>query len=571
MYNSMFNSQMINKNLYKMFMLLSLNMFLLSMYIIYNSSIIIIDWEFFNLLNLSFNTTLMLDPKGVLFSSVVLFITSNVMKFSILYMSEEKFINRFNILIVLFVLSMNLLIFIPNMIVLLLGWDGLGIVSFILVIYYQNSKSLSAGLLTILTNRLGDIAIIICIILTMNQGHWNLNCMWNMPEYKIQCIMILLAAMTKSAQMPFSSWLPAAMAAPTPVSALVHSSTLVTAGVFLLIRFYNFISKFELFNNILLYVSILTTMLASVCGLLENDMKKIVALSTLSQLGLMMTTLSLGMLNMCFFHMVVHAMFKALLFICVGILINYNSHSQDLRWVGNLTKNMPVTSSCMIISILSMSGFPFLSSFYTKDIIMEFCVCNMNNMFMYMFMYMSIGLTMAYSTRMLYNIMFNSISISPFNMMSEDLNLMKTLILMTMPSMMSGSLISWLFISNIDHMMLSFNEMMLPLMIVVLSFIMSYIFSMKFVKLPMFLINFSSSMWFMVTMSTQMFMNSFMNISKWYLKYTDQSWLELMGGEGSFYMLNKYSTNVLNNIVYNPIKILVWSILSMILTMIILL
>nr|DAZ85774.1 TPA_asm: NADH dehydrogenase subunit 5 [Piscicola geometra] len=547
-------NKLMNNNLYKIFMLMSIMMFTLSLYVMTINKIFIIEWEFFNNMLMSFTLTLMLDIKGLFFSSVVLFITSNVMKFSIVYMIEEKFMNRFNTLLMLFVLSMNLLIFIPNLIVLLLGWDGLGIVSFILVVYYQNSKSLSAGLITILTNRLGDIAIILCIVLTMNQAHWSIMYMWETPEYKIQSMMILLAAMTKSAQIPFSSWLPAAMAAPTPVSALVHSSTLVTAGVFLLIRFYSFLSKYEMLNKILLYLSILTTLLASICGMLENDMKKIVALSTLSQLGLMMTTLSMGMLNLCFMHMVVHAMFKAMLFICVGILINYNSHSQDLRWIGSISKYMPVTSSCMLISIMSMSGFPFLSAFYTKDMIMEFFVCYSNNMMIMLFMYMSIGLTIAYSTRLMFYILFSSINITPFNMLMEEKNLMKTLILMSLPSVMMGSIMSWFIMDTISIMNLKFYEMLTPMIIVFMGFLMSYKISMMYMKLSMLIMNFSSSMWFMVLMSTQMFMKNFMYMSKMYLKYLDQSWLEANSGEGFYSKLNKNNIMLTSNLTNNPIK-----------------
>nr|YP_010448459.1 NADH dehydrogenase subunit 5 [Codonobdella sp. B45A]QWT29621.1 NADH dehydrogenase subunit 5 [Codonobdella sp. IK-2021]UTS56330.1 NADH dehydrogenase subunit 5 [Codonobdella sp. B45A] len=550
----MMNSKLMNNNLYKMFMLMSMIMLMMSLYVMLVNKIFIIEWEFFNYTLMNFTVTLMLDVKGLFFSSVVLFITSNVMKFSILYMMEEKFMNRFNILLMLFVMSMNLLIFIPNLIVLLLGWDGLGIVSFILVIYYQNSKSLSAGLITILTNRLGDIAIILCIVMTMNQAHWNIMVMWDTPEYKLQSIMILVAAMTKSAQVPFSSWLPAAMAAPTPVSALVHSSTLVTAGVFLLIRFYSFLCKYEMLNKCLLYVSILTTLLASICGLLENDMKKIVALSTLSQLGLMMTTLSMGLLNLCFMHMVAHAMFKAMLFICVGILINYNSHSQDLRWIGSVSTYMPVTSTCMIISIMSMSGFPFLSAFYTKDIIMEFFVCYSNNLMIMLFMYISIGLTISYSTRLMFYILFSSINLMPFNMLMEEKNLMKTLILMSLPSVMMGSIMAWFVMDSISNMSLKFNELLTPMIIVLMGFMMSYKFSMAYIKMKMFIMNFSSSMWFMVLMSTQMFMKTFMGLSKKYLKYLDQSWLEYNSGEGSFNMIYKNNSMMLKNLTSNPIK-----------------
>ena len=545
-------------------MIISIFIFIISIYLIYISKIIIIEWEFYNFLTIRFELTIIFDYMGILFSSVVLFITSNVIKFSIIYIIEEKFLNRFNILLVIFVLSINILIYIPNIIVLLLGWDGLGIVSFVLVIYYQNSKSLSAGLLTILTNRLGDIAIIICIIITINQGHWNINYMFNIYELKIQCILILLAGITKRAQVPFRRWLPAAIAAPTPVSALVHSSTLVTAGVFLLIRFYNFLHNFEIFNKILLYASIITTLLASLCGLLENDIKKIVALSTLRQLGLIITTLRLGIVDLCFIHITVHALFKAILFICVGILINYNSHRQDLRWIGSISNYIPVTSSCILISILSISGFPFLSSFYTKDIIIEFCICNINNIFILLFIYISIGLTIAYSTRLIYNILFNSINISAYNIINEEKNLIKTLILIVSPSIILGSILSWLILNKLEHINLTFNEIIIPIFIVLLGFILSYFISTLHLKINIFLINFRFNIWFIVIISTQIFIKNFLNNSKINLKYLDQSWLELYGGEGIFVIINNKFINLTNIISFNPIKIIVVSIITII-------
>jgi len=147
----------------------------------------------------------------------------------------------------------------------------------------------------------------------------------------MQVLAITVAAITKRAQMPFSSWLPAAIAAPTPVSALVHSSTLVTAGVFLIIRFYPFMSSEPIFNKIILYVAVSTITMAGIRATTECDIKKIIALSTLSQLGIMMTRIGLGFPQITFIHIVIHALFKALLFICAGNLINSHGHAQDLR------------------------------------------------------------------------------------------------------------------------------------------------------------------------------------------------------------------------------------------------
>ena len=147
----------------------------------------------------------------------------------------------------------------------------------------------------------------------------------------VQILAILVAAITKSAQIPFSRWLPAAIAAPTPVSAIVHSSTLVTAGVFLAIRFYPFLSLLPLFNKILLFVAVSTILMAGISATTEHDMKKIIALSTLSQLGIMITRLAFGLVSLTFFHMLTHAIFKSLLFVCAGSFINTHLHRQDLR------------------------------------------------------------------------------------------------------------------------------------------------------------------------------------------------------------------------------------------------
>jgi NADH-ubiquinone oxidoreductase chain 5 len=171
--------------------------------------------------------------------------------------------------------------------------------------------------------------------------------------------------------MPFSRWLPAAIAAPTPVSALVHSSTLVTAGVFLLIRFYPFLHLSRFFNISILLIATCTILIAGLCATTECDIKKIIALSTLSQLGIIITSLALNLPILTFFHITTHALFKALLFIGAGTFINYHNHSQDLRWMGNLTNQIPITVACISIANLALCGFPFIAGFYSKDYIIE--------------------------------------------------------------------------------------------------------------------------------------------------------------------------------------------------------
>ena len=196
-------------------------------------------------------------------------ISRNVLFFSSSYIIGDPYIKRFIHLVLLFVLSINLLIFIPNLIIILLGWDGLGLVSFLLVIYYQNPKSLAAGMITALTNRIGDVLILLSIGWIVNQGHWNVLYIWDNNLFPYVALRITIAAITKRAQIPFSRWLPAAIAAPTPVSALVHSSTLVTAGVFLLFRFYNFLHSIQWFNPFILFIASLTILMAGMRAITE--------------------------------------------------------------------------------------------------------------------------------------------------------------------------------------------------------------------------------------------------------------------------------------------------------------
>lgn len=188
-----------------------------------------------------------------------------------------------------------------------------------------------------------------------------------MGELRFLLGIIILAAITKRAQIPFSAWLPAAMAAPTPVSALVHSSTLVTAGVYLLVRFNYLLSL----NWYVFFIGVLTIFMSGLGANYENDLKKIIALSTLRQLGLIMMSLGLGFYELAFFHLITHAIFKSLLFLCAGVFIHSIGDTQDIRILGGLIISCPVTSFYFIGASIALCGFPFLSGFYSRDIILE--------------------------------------------------------------------------------------------------------------------------------------------------------------------------------------------------------
>ena len=209
-----------------------------------------------------------------------------------------------------------------------------------------------------------------------------------------------MAGITKRAQIPFSAWLPAAMAAPTPVSALVHSSTLVTAGVFLFIRFYPTLGACHFFKPTLLFISVLTLLIAGIAANYENDLKKVIALSTLSQLGVIIISLGLGAPYLALFHLYTHALFKALLFLCAGTIIHSRDNNQDLRYAGLISKHLPYTITCMNVANLSLCGAPFLRGFYSKDLILEFSLFTPTNVFIVFLIFLATGLTSAYSFRL---------------------------------------------------------------------------------------------------------------------------------------------------------------------------
>lgn len=358
---------------------------------------------------------------SLVFMGFVFFISSLVILYRDDYMYGDLNINRFILLVLIFVLSMAFLIIRPNIIRILLGWDGLGLVSYCLVIYYQNVRSYNAGMLTVLSNRVGDVALLIVIAWIINFGSWNyiyyLDFLRGSFEMVLISLLVVLAAITKSAQLPFSSWLPAAMAAPTPVSALVHSSTLVTAGVYLLIRFR------PVFDDwlcvFLLIISGLTMFIAGLGANFEYDLRRIIALSTLRQLGLIISAISVGLVSLAFFHLLTHALFRALLFMCAGVIIHTIKDSQDIRFMGNLSVQIPFTSVCLGVSSFALCGIPFLAGFYSKDLILEGASLRYINLVGFLLFFLSTGLTVCYSFRLFYYVFCGDFNLSSFYNVSD--------------------------------------------------------------------------------------------------------------------------------------------------------
>nr|WDE75929.1 NADH dehydrogenase subunit 5 [Parnassius cephalus] len=529
----------------------SMMIFFFMIYFIMENMILFLEWEIISFNSMNIVMSIILDWMSLLFMMFVLMISSSVIYYSKSYMSSELNLNRFIFLVLLFVFSMVLLIISPNMISIFLGWDGLGLVSYCLVIYYQNVKSYNAGMLTALSNRIGDVMILMVISWMMNYGSWNyifyLNFMSNDYSMKIIGILVIIASMTKSAQIPFSSWLPAAMAAPTPVSALVHSSTLVTAGVYLLIRF-NMLLVDMFFFKLLLLLSGLTMLMAGISANYEFDLKKIIALSTLSQLGLMMSILSMGLPELAFFHLLTHAMFKALLFMCAGVIIHMMNDNQDIRFMGGISLYIPMTSLCMNISNLALCGVPFLAGFYSKDLILEMVSMSNLNMLIFFLYYFSTGLTMFYTIRLLMYLMINDYNLfSIYNLYDEDYIMLKSMILLLFMSLITGSFLMWMIFNYPYMIYLSFNLKMMVIYVSSIGLIMGYLISnMKIYSLNKFLMTYSLSsflslMWFMPNLSTYGLNYYFLNYGQGLVKNIDMGWMELYSGQGMFNIIKNYS------------------------------
>nr|YP_010693315.1 NADH dehydrogenase subunit 5 [Bactrocera bryoniae]WCB99159.1 NADH dehydrogenase subunit 5 [Bactrocera bryoniae] len=529
----------------------SISFFTSSLVFLSNDYSLFLEWEVVSLNSVSIVMTFLFDWMSLLFMSFVLLIASLVIYYSSEYMSGDVNINRFIMLVLMFVLSMMLLIISPNLVSILLGWDGLGLVSYCLVIYFQNVKSYNAGMLTALSNRIGDVAFLLAIAWMLNYGSWNyifyLESMKNSVEMEIIGALIMLAAMTKSAQIPFSSWLPAAMAAPTPVSALVHSSTLVTAGVYLLIRF-NILLSGSWLGDLLLLLSGLTMFMAGLGANFEFDLKKIIALSTLSQLGLMMSILSMGFYKLAFFHLLTHALFKALLFMCAGAIIHNMNNSQDIRLMGGLGVYMPLTSGCFNVANLALCGMPFLAGFYSKDLILEVVSLSYINKFSFFLYFFSTGLTVCYSFRLVYYSMTGELNCGSLNMLSDEgwimLRGMSGLLIM---SIVGGSMLSWLIFPTPYMICLPSYLKLLTLFVCVVGGVFGYLIS----NVSLFYFNkslhnylvsyFSGSMWFMPYISTYGIINYPLVLGMSVYKSFDQGWSEFLGGQNLYQELVKYS------------------------------
>nr|YP_010729366.1 NADH dehydrogenase subunit 5 [Ophioleila elegans]WED07071.1 NADH dehydrogenase subunit 5 [Ophioleila elegans] len=511
------------------------------------TSLLSIAW--FNSPLQEFSASIILDSNSIIFIGVGLLVTWSIIEFSHYYMSEDYNKQTFMSILILFLFFMLILVLANSLFLLFIGWEGVGILSFILIgWWFTRNDANSAALQAIIYNRIGDSGIILFIALSIIYNNtWSLTTIFFLPANETTLSWmttgLILAGMGKSAQFILHPWLPSAMEGPTPVSALLHSSTMVVAGVFLLLRTFPIISQTTLGALSLSLIGAITALYAGSVALVQFDIKKVIAYSTTSQLGLMVAAIGLGAPNLALFHICTHAFFKALLFLCSGSIIHSLNNDQDLRKMGNISNALPFTSSAIIIGSVALCGAPFMAGFYSKDLILETSQISIANSISVILALAATLMTALYSMRIIYYLnIFNPNNAPTSPLSEENPNLTNPLIRLILGAFVAG----WLLLS----LVLNYEPSLVPLInksAALILLVISILFLINNLNSPFNknTFNFLNSTWFYTHLAHPLSLNLLINNSiVGVLRSLDYGWVSHLGAQGAAALTTAIATRL---------------------------
>ncbi len=527
--------------------------------------------------NFTANWSIYIDPLSSVMLVVVTFVSALVHVYSIGYMSHDPYKPRFMSYLSLFTFSMLTLVVSDNFLQLFFGWEGVGLCSYLLIgFWYKKETANNAAIKAFIVNRIGDFGLAIAIFLiffffgTINYEE-TFKVISLYTEKKLLffgfelnlitliCIFLFIGAMGKSAQFLLHTWLPDAMEGPTPVSALIHAATMVTAGVFLVVRCSPIFEYSQVALNLVTIVGMITAIFAASVALVQNDIKKIVAYSTCSQLGYMFFSAGVGAYHVAMFHLFTHAFFKALLFLGAGSVIHAFKDEQDIRNMGGVKKKLPYTYVFMLIGTLALTGFPFLSGFYSKDAIIEFAYLKNSLVGNYA---ATIGiltalLTSIYSWRLFFKTFhgqYNNKKISIDETHESPIIMLIPLVFLSIGAIFSGYFFknifighhsndfwqtSIFFLNEIKHEAIPLWFLLITPILVLISIPISYYlyisnqnFLENFKKTNMPLYNFLLNKWYIDELYDKIFVNPSKKIGSFFWKKGDLGIIDKFGPDG---------------------------------------